>query len=72
MASTDTLLPAPHPRRSMFQTPWPREVVAAWAVAGAAFAAVFGAWCWRYYVLGRRGPGSGTNGGRRSARLKAQ
>lgn len=58
--------PRPSPRR-LFPQPWPREVVLAWSVAGSVFAVVFGIWCWRYYVLGKRGPAV-----RRSQRLKSQ
>lgn len=64
--------PTPHPlpRRSLFPQPWPRKVLLAWGTAGALFAAFFGAWCWRYYVQGRRGPAGAANG--RSSRRKAQ
>lgn len=63
----DSVLANPNPARRLFPQPWPREVVLAWSVAGSLFAVLFGVWCWRYYVLGRRGPAV-----RRSQRLKSQ
>jgi phosphatidylserine synthase 2 len=53
--------------KGLFPQPWPREVVLAWSIAGSIFAVLFGVWCWRYYVQGRRGPAV-----RRSQRLKSQ
>ena len=57
----------PAPVCRLFPQPWPPQVVVAWALAGSVFAAVFGVWCWRYYVQGRHGAEV-----RRSQRLKAQ
>lgn len=64
----------PHPFLRLFPQPWPRKVLVAWGTAAAVFVVVFGTWCWRYYVLARRGTQAATavEGRRAAARVKAQ